>query len=576
MNLEAGTLKEIFSVISHAVILINESDIICVFNDAAQQLFDLPSDARDLKISACTDNKNLLKLIASAKSNSRKGIVIKGQRYNCNIIIINNDNFKGKMVVFSEVTETDVIKQELLEVRALKEELETIIENSYDYIFVTDAEGNVKKINDAYTRITGYKKEEIIASNIYDLVARGYFDRAATIDVIETRKTQTFTQTLKSGKTVLVTGNPIYSEKGEFIGVVTNGRDVTELNRLKQEVTQAKGLSQHYQKELMRIQLDSTGDYIVASQQMAEIEDLIKRIARVDSTVLINGESGVGKEIVAREIHRNSMRNNHPYISINCAAIPDNLLESELFGYEAGAFTGASKNGKMGIFQLADGGTLFLDEIGELPFYLQAKLLRVIQENEIQRIGGTKPIPIDVRLITATNRNLWKMVSERQFREELFYRLNVVQVRIPPLRERKEEIPVFVEYFIGILNKKYKLDRHIDPELIEGLMQYDWPGNIRELRNTLEQAYVTSPGNLITIIRIGPQQEMQLTGTKPNNEEDFVTLNLKDAMQNYESKIIQKTMAECNTTRKAAAALGVSQATIWRKAKQYGIHIEEE
>lgn len=576
MNLEAGTLKEIFSVISHAVILINESDIICVFNDAAQQLFDLPSDARDLKISACTDNKNLLKLIASAKSNSRKGIVIKGQRYNCNIIIINNDNFKGKMVVFSEVTETDVIKQELLEVRALKEELETIIENSYDYIFVTDAEGNVKKINDAYTRITGYKKEEIIASNIYDLVARGYFDRAATIDVIETRKTQTFTQTLKSGKTVLVTGNPIYSEKGEFIGVVTNGRDVTELNRLKQEVTQAKGLSQHYQKELMRIQLDSTGDYIVASQQMAEIEDLIKRIARVDSTVLINGESGVGKEIVAREIHRNSMRNNHPYISINCAAIPDNLLESELFGYEAGAFTGASKNGKMGIFQLADGGTLFLDEIGELPFYLQAKLLRVIQENEIQRVGGTKPIPIDVRLITATNRNLWKMVSERQFREDLYYRLNVVQVRIPPLRERKEEIPVFVEYFIGILNKKYKLDRHIEPELIQGLMQYDWPGNIRELRNTLEQAYVTSPGDLITDIRIGPQQEMHLTGTQLNNEEVLTNMNLKDALQKYEGKIIQKTMEEYGTTRKAAAALGVSQATIWRKAKQYGIHIDEE
>ncbi len=265
-------MKEIFSVISHAVILINESDIICVFNDAAQQLFDLPSDARDLKISACTDNKKFIEVIASAKSNSEKGIVIKGQRYNCNIIIINNEKFKGKMVVFSEVTETDVIKQELLEVRALKEELKRSLRIPMTIYLSLMQREMWKKINDAYTRITGYKKEEIIASNIYDLVARGYFDRAATIDVIETRKTQTFTQTLKSGKTVLVTGNPIYSEKGEFIGVVTNGRDVTELNRLKQEVTQAKGLSQHYQKELMRIQLDSTGDYIVASQQMAEIE----------------------------------------------------------------------------------------------------------------------------------------------------------------------------------------------------------------------------------------------------------------------------------------------------------------
>ena len=575
MKIEAILVEKIFSAIPHALLLIDKQEQICVFNEAARELFDFPPDARGRHFCDFSQNKVLLKLLKTKKDVLKKPLSIKGGKHNCNLASIKIDDFTGRILLFTEETAVDSVQDELLEMSALKEELDKVIQGSYDYIFMTDAKGNVKKINDAYTRITGFKYEEIVGHNIYDLFSRGYFDRAATIDVIETKKPQTFTQTLKTGKTVLVTGNPIFSEKGQFMGVVTNGRDITELNRLKQEVKQAEGLSQHYQKELLKFQIDSTGDYIVASPQMAEIADLIQRIARVDSTVLINGESGVGKEIVAREIHRNSMRSNRPYICVNCAAIPDNLLESELFGYEAGSFTGANKHGKMGIFQLADGGTLFLDEIGELPFYLQAKLLRVIQENEIQRIGGSAPIPIDVRLVTATNRDLWKMVSERQFREDLYYRLNVVQVRIPPLRERREEIPVFVDYFIGILNKKYNLDRQINPELIQGLMNYDWPGNIRELRNALEQAFVTSLGAFITDVRLGPQQEVHLAAQKTNGEE-LAHSPLKDALQEYENRIITEALTTHTTTRKAAAALGVSQATIWRKSKQYGIHVNEE
>ena len=575
MKIEAILADKIFSAIPQALLLIDNQEQICVFNEAARELFDLPPDAQGRHLSDFSQNKVLLKLLKTKKDVLKKPLSIKGGKHNCNLVNIKIDDFAGRILLFTGETAVDSVQDELLEMSALKEELDKVIQGSYDYIFMTDAKGNVKKINEAYSRITGFKHEEIVGHNIYDLFSRGYFDRAATIDVIETKKPQTFTQTLKTGKTVLVTGNPIFSEKGQFMGVVTNGRDITELNRLKQEVKQAEGLSQHYQKELLKFQIDSTGDYIVASPQMAEIADLIQRIARVDSTVLINGESGVGKEIVAREIHRNSMRSNRPYICVNCAAIPDNLLESELFGYEAGSFTGANKHGKMGIFQLADGGTLFLDEIGELPFYLQAKLLRVIQENEIQRIGGSAPIPIDVRLVTATNRDLWKMVSERQFREDLYYRLNVVQVRIPPLRERREEIPVFVDYFIGILNKKYNLDRQINPELIQGLMNYDWPGNIRELRNALEQAFVTSLGAFITDVRLGPQQEVHLAAQKTNGEE-LAHSPLKDALQEYENRIITEALTTHTTTRKAAAALGVSQATIWRKSKQYGIHVNEE
>lgn len=570
-------LEKVCNAIPNALVLLDDKDNVYFINKAAGNLLTNGKISLANQASHAKLNQEVEQLIKKSEKDAKKILEIRGRRYVCSPTSLEMDDFKGRLVMFIEMTAFDAIINELSEIQFLKNELDKIIDGSYDYIFVTDAEGNVKRINDAYTRITGYKAEEIMGSNIHDLVKKGYFNRAVSIDVIKSHQTETFTQTLKSGKTVLVTGNPLFSEDGKFIGVVTNGRDITELNRLKSEVKKAEGLSQHLHNELMKFQLDKSGDYIVASPQMAEIADLIQRIAKVDSTVLINGESGVGKEIVAREIHRNSLRVDRSYISINCAAIPDNLLESELFGYEGGSFTGANKSGKMGIFQLADGGTLFLDEIGELPFYLQAKLLRVIQENEIMRIGGTAPIPINVRLITATNRDLWKMVNERQFREDLYYRLNVVQVRIPPLRERKEEIPVFLEYFIGLLNEKYNLNRQFNPDLLEGMMQYDWPGNIRELRNALEQAFVTTSGDYINSIKLGPTQEVNLTTVRKDEKNRKASrIPLKETLQQYESQIIKEAMATHITTRKAAAALGVSQATIWRKAKQYDIVINEE
>ncbi len=481
--------------------------------------------------------------------------------------------FKGQIVIMTEITELENMRAKLAEAQALKDELDTIIQASFDYIFVTDGQGNVLRINDSYTRITGLNREEVLGRNIYDLVKQGYYDRAASIEVIESQKSTTFTQTISTGKMVLVTGNPVFDEKGNLVQVVTNGRDITELYNLKQQIEQAQHLRLHYQRELQKFQHDGSEDYIVACPKMFEISDLIQRIAKVDSTVLINGESGVGKEIVAREVHRNSLRADKPYISVNCAAIPDNLIEAELFGYEAGAFTGAKKGGKMGIFQVANGGTLFLDEIGELPFYLQAKLLRVIQENEIMRVGGTATIPIDLRIIAATNRNLWQMVQERQFREDFYYRLNVVQIRIPPLRDRKEEIPVFVDHFLGKLNKKYNLQKRMDPLLLKRLLEHNWPGNVRELKNAIEQAFVTSPGSTITELNLGPQQDVIISVNAEQAKK--APVSYKEAMQEFECDLIKNAVEQYGSTRKAAAALGVSQATIWRKATQYGIDLAE-
>ncbi|HBQ85517.1 MAG TPA: transcriptional regulator [Syntrophomonas sp.] len=561
--------EKVLEILPIIILAIDDTGKIQLCSQSALKLFNISGDIKGqffAEIYSGPAISNLLK----KEEDLNQIIELNGRTFIFQSLKLREITFTGQLIIMTEITELQDIRIKLLEAESLNDELDAVIQASFDYMFVTDGEGNVLRINDSYTRITGIKAEEILGKNIYDLVKAGYYNRAASIDVIETKKPITFTQKIKTGKVVLVTGNPVFDDNGNLIRVVTNGRDITELNNLKYEVEHAQSLRLHYQRELQKVQM-GYGDYIVASPKMMEISDLIKRIAKVDSTVLICGESGVGKEIVARELHRNSIRADKPYIVLNCAAIPDKLLESELFGYEAGAFTGAQRGGKMGIFQVANQGTLFLDEIGELPFYLQAKLLRVIQENEIMRIGGTKPISIDVRLITATNRDLWQMVQEGQFREDFYFRLNVVQIRIPPLRERKEEIPVFVDYFIDKLNKKYNVKKILDPMLIQQLMEYDWPGNVREIKNTIEQAFVTSPSEIINELCLGPRQEKYTSSHGVH--EPSAGKSLKDAMQEYESKLIKESLKKNGSTRKAAAELGVSQATIWRKAVQYGIEL---
>jgi PAS domain S-box-containing protein/TyrR family helix-turn-helix protein len=463
------------------------------------------------------------------------------------------------------------MSNELEHTKKVKAELDAIIEASFDSIFVTDAKANVVSINEAYTRITGIKAEEIIGKNMYDLVEQGLYDRSATIQVIENHTPITFVQTLKSGKTLLVTGNPVLNDEGELAWVITNGRDITELMRLKQEVELAQNLSKHYEEELKKVV--QSGEMIVNSSKTKELLDLAIRLGKVDSTVLIYGESGVGKELIARELHKNSNRKDKPLININCAAIPETLLESELFGYESGAFSGAKKGGKMGIFELASGGTLFLDEIGEMPPTLQSKLLRAIQEKEILRIGATNPIKIDVRLITATNRDLWEMTRRGQFRQDLYYRLNVVPIHVPPLRERKEEIPALTFHFLHLFNEQYGMNKKIDERMIASLLDYDWPGNVRELRNAIERAIVTNPDEIIRSIKLGSNINDGEMEFNMGNEE-VGGIDLREKVNAYEKDLLQRYVQIYKSSRKVAKALNVSQTTVVRKAAQYGISLE--
>jgi PAS domain S-box-containing protein len=473
------------------------------------------------------------------------------------------------------VTQSDLIRhfnmeiKDLKNIKMLKEQLDAIFEASYDYLFVTDAEGKVTKVNQAYFRITGIKPEDILGKTMYELVAQGFYDRSCSVEVIETLKPVTFVQKIKTGRTVLVTGNPVFDEDGKLMSVITNGRDITELNELKKAVERVESLSQHYKNELNS--LKGLTDCVIASPVMAELMEKITHLAQFDSAVLITGESGVGKEIVAHQIHLQSSRCDKPYIRINCAAIPETLLESELFGYAEGAFTGAKKGGKMGIFELANGGTLLLDEIGELPQSMQAKLLRVIQENEVTRIGGTTTTKIDVRIITSTNRDLNEMVKNNEFRKDLFYRLNVVPIKVPSLRERREEIPALIDHFMEKFNKKYKLDKQFDPRLIDKLITYEWPGNVRELKNVIERAIVTSSDKVIKEIVL--EADSLLKYDEDNSFKFGSTDNLREIVQEIEKYYIKTYFEKYGSTRKAAAALGISQSTLCRKAAMYNISL---
>jgi len=466
-----------------------------------------------------------------------------------------------------DITELNELEREFKKMVGLRErELDAVFESSYDGLYITDGEANTLRLNEAFERILGVKAEECIGRNMRELVAEGVYSRSGTLLALEKQDQVTITLQAKTGKTALVTSTPIRDEHGNIILVVTNVRDISELNELQEKLGHAEGLSRFFQSELQEMKLRT--QCVIHSSKMRELISMVVRIAAVDSTVLIQGESGVGKELVANTIHSNSNRGEQPMIKINCGAIPENLLESELFGYEPGAFTGASKQGKVGMFEVADQGILFLDEIGDLPLSLQVKLLRVLQDKEILRVGGTKPIKVDVRIIAGTNYNLKEMVEKKLFRKDLFYRLNVIPITVPPLRERREDIPILANHFLDNFNQKHGMNKKLSGSILAYFMEYDWPGNVRELENLVERLVVTSLNQTITAHDLSAWSEL-----KPENksDDDHGIVPLQDALENTERRILENAFSVCKSTYEVARALGISQPTVVRKAAKYGI-----
>lgn len=453
--------------------------------------------------------------------------------------------------------------------QSLKNEmfLNEIIDNSSEGIYVTDSAGMTILVNKAYERISGIKRSLLIGEYMDNLVASGLVSTTITKDVVESKKTVTRTQTNANNKEVYITGTPVFDEMGNVRHVITIVRDITNVMDLTKKLKNELSRASLYQSHLMNI--SSEENIVYNSIEFKNILNICKKVSQMDSTVLILGETGVGKEVVAQYIHKNSNRKSKPYIKVNCGAIPPNLLESELFGYVGGAFTGANAKGKPGMFELADTGTLFLDEIGELPLNLQSALLRALQEGEITRVGDTKSKKIDARIITATNRNLEEMIDEGSFRSDLYYRLNVVSVNIPPLRERPDDIPPLAEKTIKELNKKYKTEKNLSPGFVKYLMTKEWLGNIRELKNYIEKQFVLSDSNIIDI----PSTTATSTSTQGTSSHTAVSYS-NDELPTYakakaemEKELFKKALEKGKSTYTAAALLDMSQPTFYRKYK---------
>lgn len=459
-----------------------------------------------------------------------------------------------------------VLKQRVQE---LDRELEAIMDSAEDVIYITNPDGMTLRTNTAIKRFSGHPKEAFIGKNVKELMAKGLLREMLTFRVLEQGKpVRTAPGAGRSRKNTLKTAIPVFNEAGEIEKVVTYVRDLTEQNRLHQELVRALEENSEYKKELEKLKRKAhhDPDVIVESKQMVDIYDMAERIADVDATILILGETGVGKDVLARCIYQASQRRERgEFVKINCGAIPHDLLESELFGYEPGAFTGASRTGKPGIFEQADKGVLFLDEVGELPMALQVKLLRVLQEKQIQRIGATRSKQVDVRLIAATNRDLKQMVRQGTFREDLYYRLNVIPIMIPALRERKEDILPLVRFFLGKLNGKYKLSKQFGTCMLDFFYHHRWSGNVRELSNLVERLILTVPSKVITVKDLPVEYQEQDTAALPCTR----LMPLKEAAEIAEREVLALAVQQFHSTYKLAEELGTSQATIVRKLKKY-------
>jgi PAS domain S-box-containing protein len=559
------------------IIAIDTHCTITLCNQAACNLIKLPRNHIIGKaINAVLQTSPPSTLLKNDDFELVQKFTIDGKTYITNWAPIKIDHkMVGTFAIMRDITEIESMNSELQRIKLISKELNAIIDSSFDGIYLTDCEGRTLRINKAYERITGIKPHEVVGRTMKELVTEGFYDESVTLRVLEDRKPVTIIQKIKNRKTVVVTGNPILDDNGRIFRVVTNVRDVTELNRLQQKLEKMERLKAEYELELRKLRKKSNEDgrFVIKSKKMTEIYELALRLAHVDSTILIQGESGVGKEVFSEIVHNHGPRRDQPFMKISCAAIPENLLESELFGYAPGAFTGAIKEGRAGIFERAHRGTIFLDEIGEMPMSLQVKLLRVLQQREIVRIGDSTPIRIDTRIMAATNRNLEEMVNEREFRRDLFFRLNVVPVVIPPLRERKEAITPLFYFFLDKYNRKYGFSKQIEPEVIDVFSEYDWPGNVRELDNLIERMVVMAHSEVITANDL-PNKLKSLDLI--HDTVDFEVTSLKNAVETFESRMIRNALQKYGTTRETARMLGVNQSTIVRKAGRYGIQMGKQ
>ncbi|PEV10396.1 RNA polymerase subunit sigma-54 [Bacillus thuringiensis] len=441
-------------------------------------------------------------------------------------------------------------------------DLKDVFEYAFDEIFVTDEQGIVVRVNSTCERHYQLAAEELVGKHVKELQKDGIFYPSATLEVIEKKRPIELVQTTKSGEYLHVRTRPVFDDEGNLRRVISYSRDLTELYQLRQKVEEMDNQLKTYKKEL-RETYEHEG-LIFKSLAMQKIVDTIKKVSVVDSTVLVLGETGVGKSRLVRHLHEVSHRKNESFYEINCAALPTNLIESELFGYSGGSFTGANREGKKGLLESAHKGTLFLDEIGEMPIEIQAKLLQVLQEKTFRPIGGRELKKVDVRIVAATNRDLSMMVKQGIFRKDLYYRLNVIPIAIPPLRERTEDILPLIYHYLQQFNKKYGRDVKLAPSTLQMFVGYPWEGNNREIENVIERIVITVD-DVVTVEDL--PLSMQEAAVEQSGQ------SLYKMLEEVERNIILKAYKTYGSSYKVAEFLQISQSAATRKIKKF---IEEE
>lgn len=450
--------------------------------------------------------------------------------------------------------------------------LTQVLDTMKDGFVAIDRDSRIFYVNQAYGQILNINISKILGRYLSVIEPE-----ATLLNVLKTRKSQHVdNQFIKSiGTYVDINTHPLM-DGDDMVGAYSIFTDVTDVNELHKEVKRISAVAEEYGKQVKAEKFLAKNKIIGESKLYVDCVNKALKVANTDMMVLLRGENGTGKEIIANIIKSHCARKNKPFITVNCSAIPESLIESELFGYEEGSFSGASKGGKMGKFQLADGGTLFLDEIGDMPYQMQAKLLRVLQEGEIEKVGRQNNIPIDVRVIAATNKPLEQMVKEGSFREDLYYRLNVVSIHIPALRERGNDVLLLTDYFLEKYCKKYERCLKIDRAVYQAFLAHDWPGNVRELQNTIESAVVLCDGDLITIEDLPENmnaKNIQAAGIKlPDSKKYVMQLGtLKEELESFEKNVILQAISYYDGDKhKAMEVLGLPRRTFYRKLAKFG------
>lgn len=469
----------------------------------------------------------------------------------------------------------DLIKKYLMK------DVDVLLDCIDEAILIVDHEGNILKYNNAFGRITDLRGRSYIGRNIKEFIANGLLKESAALKSLELKRKIDMNLTYESGQTATWTYIPVFDEQGNLVLTVGTGRDITKLITLEKQLKISETvISQYEDKRFILGENFGHSEIIYSSPKMLQVIRMSYKAAATPSPVLIWGETGVGKELVASYIHQNSSRGNKPFVAINCASIPDELLEAELFGYEEGSFTGAKKRGRQGLLEEAHGGTLFLDEIGELPLKMQSKLLRFLQEGNFKRIGSNKLQHVDVHILSATNLTEDQLTNSRHLRQDLFYRIGVIPIFVPSLRERKEDIFPLIRNFIQHFNTKYKTNIQIPPRIMHRLYNYEWPGNVRQLKNVIERIAILygskeiSEEDLELVLHL-KQQEAEGTQEIPSPESPEMppATSLKTAVERFEGNLIRQAYQATGSIMKAAKMLGINPSTIHRKLKSGALQL---